>query len=665
MGAGAVYGALGLGLVLTYRSSGVINFAHGAMAMYVAYVYDELRRRGDYVFPVPGLPARVHLYDQVTFATAVSLSLLTAVVLGLAVYYLVFRPLRHAPALARVVASVGLLVTLQAVVVLRFGTDNRNIPAVLPAEPIEVLGVTVASDRLLLFGLVVATAFVLFLVFRFTRFGLATRAAAENEKGASLLGLSPDRLAAVNWVLATVIAGATGILVGPITALDPVNYTLLVVPALGAALVGRFTSFGWTVAAALLIGVLQSEITNYQTDWSWLPSTGSREAVPFLVIVLALAVLGRRLPTRGAAVERRQPAALQPRHVPANAVAWTAVALVCLLTFSSGYRSALVISLNAAVICLSIVVLTGFVGQISLAQMAFAGAAGFSLSKLTDVLSVPFPLAPLLAALVAALLGLLVGLPALRVRGVNLAVVTLGLGVAVVELWFKNPDYTGGFAGSPVPEASVLGLGLGAGSDVSFGLFSLLVLVLVGLAVVNLRRSPTGRRMLAVRANERAAAAAGIDPATTKLLAFTVSAFIAGLGGALLGYRQTQLSFESFGVFISLALLATTYLGGIANVSGAMVGGVLATGGIAFYTMNELFGFGRYEGLIAGIGLILTAILNPEGISGAALQTRDLLLGRHRRTAAGAGPPSDAGTAPPGARVTPESRQPADAGTSP
>ncbi len=607
------------------------------MAMYIAYVYDELRRRGDYVFPIPGLPARVHLYDEVTFPTAVLLSMLTAVVLGLAVYYLVFRPLRHAPALARVVASVGLLVTLQAVVVLRFGTDNRNIPAVLPAEPLDLFGVTVASDRLLLFAMVAAVAGVLFVVFRYTRFGLATRAAAENEKGATLLGLSPDRLAAVNWVLATVIAGATGILVGPITALDPVNYTLLVVPALGAALVGRFTSFGWTVAAALLTGVIQSEITTYQTEFSWLPRTGSREAVPFLVIVLALALLGKRLPTRGAVVERRQPSAFRPRHVPANALAWTSIALVCLLTFGSGYRSALIISFNAAIICLSIVVLTGFVGQISLAQMAFAGAAGFSLSQFSDKLGIPFPLAPLLATLVAALLGLLVGLPALRVRGVNLAVVTLGLGVAVVELWFKNPDYTGGFAGSPVPQASIFGYKIGAGSDLSFGFFSLAVLVVVGLAVVNLRRSPTGRRMLAVRANERAAAAAGIDPATTKLLAFTVSAFIAGLGGALLGYRQTQLSFESFGVFVSLTLLATTYLGGIANVSGAMVGGVLGTGGIAFYTMNELFGFGQYEGLIAGLGLILTAILNPEGISGAVLYTRDMVLGRHRHRAGAAG----------------------------
>ena len=647
VGAGAVYGALGLGLVLTFRSSGVINFAHGAMAMYIAYVYDELRRRGDYVFPVPGLPARVHLYDHVTFATAVVLSLLTAVLLGLLVYLLVFRPLRHAPALARVVASVGLLVTLQAIVVLRFGTDNRNIPAVLPARPVQLLGVTIASDRLLLFAMVVAVAALLVVVFRYTRFGLATRAAAENEKGASLLGLSPDALAAVNWVLATLIAGATGILVGPITALDPVNYTLLVVPALGAALVGRFTSFGWTVAAALVIGVLQSEITTYQTDWSWLPRTGSREAVPFLVIVLALALLGRRLPTRGAVVERRQPTALRPRRVPANAAVWTAIALGALLLLHSGYRSALVISLNAAVICLSIVVLTGFVGQISLAQMAFAGAAGFTLSTFSTDLSLPFPVAPLLAALVAALLGLLVGLPALRVRGVNLAVVTLGLGVAVVELWFKNPDYTGGFAGSPIPPPSLFGLRLGAGSDLSFGVFSLVVLVLLALGVVNLRRSPTGRRMLAVRANERAAAAAGIDPATTKLLAFAVSAFIAGLGGALLGYRQTQLSFESFGVFVSLSLLAVTYLGGIANVSGAMVGGVLATGGIGFYTLNELFGFGRYEGLIGGVGLILTAILNPEGISGAVLYTRDALLGRRARPGAADGPAVPGASSPP------------------
>ena len=613
LGAGAVYAALGLGLVLTHRASGVVNFAHGAMAMYPAYVYVELRSRGALVLPF----VTVHIAGTVGLWAALLTSVLVAAVLGLLVYALIFRPLRTAPALARVVASVGLLITLQAFITLRFGTENRSVPQVLPSEPLSLGSIVIPRDRLYLAALVVVAAAVLWAVFRFTRFGLATRAASANEKGAELLGYSPERLACVNWVVATVLAALAGIVVGPITALDPVNYTLLVVPALGAALVGRFSSFGITTAAALVLGMLQSEILNLQTDWSWIPRTGTREALPFLVIVVTMAVVGRQLPSRGALLERRQPRALKPEHLVRSTAFAAGIAAIGLLILGGGYRGSLIITLNVAVLCLSLVVLTGYVGQISLAQMAFAGAAGFSLSRFADGMGIPFPLSPLLATLVAVALGLLVGLPALRVRGVNLAVVTISLAVAVSEFVFKNPDYTGGFRGSKIPEPSLFGFGLGSGNDRVFGFFSLTVLVLVALGVANLRRSPTGLRMLAVRANERAAAAAGVSPARIKLLAFGLSAFIAGIGGVMLGYRQTQLSFESFAVFVSVAVLAAAYLGGITSVSGAVIGGMLTGGGLVFYALDQWIGFGRYETLVAGLGLVVTAVLNPEGISGA------------------------------------------------
>lgn len=629
LGAGAVYAALGLGLVLTHRASGVVNFAHGAMAMYPTYVYVQLRESGELVLPFVTLGLGGGA--PVAFWPGLLLALVVSIVLGLLVYGLVFRPLRHAPALARVVASVGLLVTLQAFITLRFGTDNRSVPQVLPAEPLTVAGVVVPRDRFYLALLVVLAAVVLWAVFRYSRFGLATRAAAANEKGAALLGYSPERLAAVNWVLATVLAGLTGVLVGPITALDPVNYTLLVVPALGAALVGRFSSFGLTVVAAMVMGMAQSELLNLTTEYTWIPRTGTREAVPFLVIVVFMAVAGRRLPSRDALLERRQPRAVRPQHLVRSTAIGGALAAIGLLVLTPGYRGGLIVSLNVALLCLSLVVLTGYVGQISLAQMAFAGAAGFSLSRFTDGMGIPFPVAPLLAVTVAVVLGVLVGLPALRVRGVNLAVVTIALAVAVSEFVFKNPDWTGGFEGSKIPAAAIGGLHLGTGSDRSFGFFSLVVLVLACLAVANLRRSPTGLRMLAVRANERAAAAAGVGPAGVKLLAFALSAAIAGTGGVMLAYRQTTLSFDSFGVLVSLSVLATAYLGGIASISGATVGGLLASGGLVFYALDQWIGFGRYQTLVAGLGLVLTAVLNPEGISGGVQESVAALRARLRR----------------------------------
>ena len=630
---------MALGLVLTYQGSGVINFAFGAMAMVPTYIFVFLRQTGDLVLPVPGIP-HISIGTTVSFWPALFISLALAAVLGLLAHFLVFRPLRAAPVLAKVVASVGLMITLQALIVLQFGSGNINAGQVLPGDPVQILGMTVPRDRLYLAGVVLVLTALLWLVYRFTRFGLATRAAAENEKGAALIGYSPDRLAAANWVIATVLAALVGILVGPITSINPVSYSLLIVPALGAALAGRLTLFIPTVVTAFLIGMAQSVTTLLQSDYSWMPRVGLQDGLPFVVILVVMVVLGKSLPTRGTLSEGSPPPVRSGRRVMLPGSIGVAVAVIALVVFPSIYRVSLIYSMIGAIICLSIVLLTGFVGQISLAQMTFAGAAGFALSKLGVSLGIPFPLAPLLAGVAAAAAGVVIGIPALRVRGIHLAVVTIAASVAIVEFVFKNPDYTGGFNGSRMPTPRVLGLdlsigGQGAGSypRLVFGLFVLAVLTVVAIGVANLRRSPTGGRFLAVRANERAAAAVGINVAATKLLAFGASAFIAGLGGALLGYYQGILSFDSFNAFASLSFLAVAYLGGITSVSGAMIGGSLVGGGIVFTALDNWIGFGKYQLLVAGVGVVLTAVLNPLGIagglaiSGAALK-RKLLAAR-------------------------------------
>ena len=605
LGAGAVYAGLGLGLVLVHRVSGVVHVAHGAVAAYVAYVFVELRAAGDLVFPI----GRVSLGEGVPFVPAFVLSLGMAAAIGLVAYLLVFRPLRAAPALAGLVASVGLMATLQALIVLRFGGGGRPVPAILPAEPVAVFGAQVPRDRLLLAAVVVAAGVVLWAVYRFTRFGLASRAASDDVTGVALLGLSPDLLAAANWVAASVLAGAAGILVAPVTGLDPATTTLLVVPALAAALVGRLLSFGATVAAGLALGMTQSLLLLAQDNWSWIPRSGIREAVPLVVIVAALAVGagGRLARGHGAGAGRRLPLAPRPRRVAVWAVAGTVVGVAAVTGFSGQDRMAVVTSLIGMLVCLSIVVLTGWSGQISLAQMAFAGVAGFSLSRLATEVGVPFPVAPLLAAALAAVTGLLVGLPALRARGVSLAVVTLAGAVVVEEAVFKRPTLTGGFGGSRVPAPAGLDP-----AEPAFGLLVLAVLVAVAVALARLRTAGAGRRLLAVRANERAAAALGVDVARTRLGAFVLSAFLAGVAGALLGYQQGQLSFGSFGVFVSLAYLAVAYLGGVAGIAGAVVAGLLVPSGVAF----TLLDLGRYQLLVSGLGLMAVTVLAPGGVTG-------------------------------------------------
>lgn len=238
------------------------------------------------------------------------------------------------------------------------------------------------------------------------RFGLATSAAAESEKGAVLLGHSPDVLGAVNWVVASVLAGGAVILIVPLAGLDSATTSLLVVPALAAALLGGLASFPLTTVAGLAIGMSQSATLRFVTgaDWlpGWVPRGGVQQGLPFIAILLVMAVRGDRLPTRGAVLERRFPAS-PPVRRPGLTIGFLAVlGTIAMLTLSSAWRLGLIVSMVAAVIALSFVVLTGFVGQISVAQMAIAGTAGFLAAKLTAEQGLGFPLAPVLAVAVAA-----------------------------------------------------------------------------------------------------------------------------------------------------------------------------------------------------------------------------------------------------------------------
>jgi branched-chain amino acid transport system permease protein len=300
------------------------------------------------------------------------------------------------------------------------------------------------------------------------------------------------------------------------------------------------------------------------------------------------------------------------------------IAVIAVFLTHGAARYALVASMIGTLLVLSIVVVTGYAGLISLSQQAFAGVAGFSVSKLAAGAGVPFPLTILFAALIATALGLIIGLPSLRLRGINLAIVTLAAGAAVNSLLFQNPSFSGGYGGARIPRPTLFGwdLGINAGhgeASLSFSLVCLAIVAGACLAVSNLRRSGTGRRMLAVRANERAAAAAGINVAQIKMVAFAMSAFIAGIAGSLLAYSQVGgiLSFNGFGPLDSIVLLTVAFIGGVSTVTGAMLAGIGVAGGLmAFVFVNIIPNYDQWQALIGGIGLMLIAIQQPDGIAG-------------------------------------------------
>jgi ABC-type branched-subunit amino acid transport system permease subunit len=663
LGSGATYAILGQGLVLKYRSAGVVDFAHGAVAMFIAYVFVNLRSFGELELPVVLIPHQISLNggNGLNTGLAIVISLVYAAIFGLVLYVLIYRPLRGASPLTRVCASVGVMLALQAIAVLNYSTEPVATNPIFPSSPLSIAKITFPEDRLFFTGVVIVISVALALIYRFSRFGLATRAGAENDRGAALTGISANVVAGQNWVIATVLAGVAGILIAPVASLDPTSYTLFVVPALAAALIGRFQSFWITALAGLLIGCAQSEIDKLITVWTWLPQTGLSDALPFVVIIIVMALRSRTVLARGGDVAERNPSIGRP-HAPLRTAAICFVAGVLLmLVLSSVLRFAFISSLTVTCIALSVVVLTGYVGQVSLAQMSLAGIGGFILGHISVDWHIGFPWSLLLAGLSAVPVGLVIGLPALRLRGVNLAVVTLGFAAAMDAVVFTSLSFTGGTAGLPIPAPRLPGLNLGitqgkAYPTLVFGVLVLLVVILLGLLVARLRRGPAGRMLLAIRSNERAAGSVGINVAQGKLMAFGLAAFIAGIGGALTGYMQGELTADSFAAFTSISLLAIVFVAGVGRIAGAVVAGIMFSAAGLFVTfLNLHLNVGKYQAIVAGIALVLTAVQNPDGITGTATgkgpavalaKLQDRIAGEYRRRLAGRAANRPAGPAP-------------------
>lgn len=493
--------------------------------------------------------------------------------------------------------------------------------------------------------------------FRLTPFGVATRAGSEDELAARLTGYSPDRLAAIVWAITGAATGLIVVLASFTLGLTVTSYTFYVIPALAVALVGRLTSFGIACTAGLVLGVFQSVIQWLATK-SWWPEwaqSGLGDALPFVIVVIALFLLGGRIPSRGSLGEVRMPAVRIPRIRIVPAAAIIAVAVVAIVLTAGTWRYGVVTSVILSLIALSLVLLTGYLGQISLASMAFAGAAGFALSKLTTNWNVPFPFDMLFSALIATGLGILVGVPALRIRGAQLAVVTLAAALAIQNFVFNNPAITK-FEGNPIEDPSIFGIDLGVrdGTNLVTLRFALMVLVVVAIATLVVLRfmgGSTGRAFLAVRSNERAAASVGINVAATKLLGFALSAFLAGIGGCLIGYSRGQLSAGSFTVMIGLTLLAMTYVGGITSFAGAVIAGIIGPLGIGYVFLNQTLSLGEYYELIAAGSLLLMAITNPVGVAGAISEIYEKLRPARRRPPSEPEAPGAAQTTQAGAHV--------------
>jgi ABC-type branched-subunit amino acid transport system ATPase component/branched-subunit amino acid ABC-type transport system permease component len=594
LGAGSMYALSALGVVAVYRGSGVINFASGAMGMVGTFVFWILADQCNW----PVLPALL-------------IGVATSGALGVTTHFLIMRPLRDSSNLVKLVATLGLLIALQSGMDLIYSSNTLIAQPFLPHGETTMFGATVGSDRLWLFGFAVVLTIGATLIYSRTRFGLATTAIAENPGVTASMGWSPDTLAAVNWAVGGCLAGFAGICLAPIVGVSVSTALLLLLPSLAAAVAGGMRSFAITAIAAMAIGILQSVLPRYVS------TPGVPDAIPFVAIVAVLILRGRTLPSRDVVRE------VFPR-VSSGRIPWV-LATVCTLglTFVLAGRlsyvwvGAITTSLAVSLVLLSLVVVTGYAGQLSLAQYAIAVVSGGLVSAHLSVIGLSFPFAALCGIAAAVPVGLLLGLPAVRTRGPALAIVTLGFSVVVIDVVFGNTWLAGGYDGLTLRDPTIFGIDLNPTVYPDrYAIMSLVCVVACCLMVANLRRGRAGRRMLAVRSNERAATAVGVSVRGTKLAAFAIAAAIAAVAGVLLTFAQPVAIFASYSPFDSIEAVSYAVVGGLGFVTGALSGSVLAPGGVGSQALS-LFGsqYGGWLDFAGGLLTILTVVLYSNGVA--------------------------------------------------
>jgi branched-chain amino acid transport system permease protein len=558
LGVGAIAALAGLGLLVTYRVTGVFNLAFGAIAALAA----ELLRHAVREWGLPTLPS------------AVAIVVVVCPALGVLVSALVFRPLerRRAGTAESLVASLGVFVVVVGLIAVVWGTQSwPDAPALFSARSVSLpFDLTVRRDSLGALVIVAVVGVGLALLLR-TRAGLTARAVVEDRDLAELTAIDTDRVSMAAWAGGFALAGLAGILIAPSVRLDPYGLTLVVLGTMSVAVIARLSSPLVAVAAALVIGIAQSELTQ------WHPTGRLGVLVQALssnlyavALLLALLFMRHLAEDRGQSITAR----LARRHDLRPPTGWWIPALVVLgaplMLSGPDLRDAQQVP-ALAVIFLSIVVVTGYTGQISLGQAGFAGLGALLAGHLVHdgigpVPAMPALVAALVAALLTGLLGSLIARPAIRRRGLFLALTTFAVGSIISRFVFAQPTFVGGVRiGLPPPFTG----------DKAFYVLELLVLGVALLVVRNHHQGRLGRALLAVRDDEPGAEAVGVDSHRLRIWAFAVSTGLAAIGGVLLASSQRSFDASTFDPIQSLIWFAAVMVFGIDSAMGAVLGAAL------------------------------------------------------------------------------------------
>jgi branched-chain amino acid transport system permease protein len=656
---GAVYALVALGFVLTYKTSGVFNLAFGAQAYVSAAMYFKMRLEWEW----PILPS-------VVLAVVV-----LAPLLGLVLERLIFRHLRQASALPKLVVAIGLSVAIPSLFDILAGFESvggRTPEGVVPDGAnvfYDPFGVYAFSrDELVAMAVAVVATLALGALFRFSAIGLRMRAVVESARMTELNGIAADRVSAFAWALSSLFAGVAGVLIAPrFNTLAAPDFFHLMVVAIAAAAIGKLASLPMALVGGLGLGIFIAEMNTFLPRWSesqsWLEPLQDNltPAVPFLVLfgVLVFVPAIRRSRDAGDPLAGVDPppasvgtVAVDRKAVLRNRLIGLAFLLaVGTVVLSRGDQVWLFLVTQAVVfatIYLSITVITGMAGQISLCQGAFAATGAFACFQLVERYDMSVVPAALICGLIAAAMGAILSLPIRRLGGVWTAIATLAFAYFFDSVAVKLPFVGGGetslLQGTVVPRPVIGPFDLA--SDKSFLVFATVVLVLVALAVNALKSGTFGRTLVALRGSEVGAQSIGISPGRVRLLAFAISGFIAALGGALLAMQQENVNYgNNFSPFAALFWVVIVVTLGSRTITGAVQAAASFSLFDTLILKGELLGWilrsperipdffpisGKWVFILFGLGAIQFA-RHPEGIVEYNLHKRAVKAEAKRR----------------------------------
>jgi branched-chain amino acid transport system permease protein len=638
------------GIVLVYRANRFINFAQVQLAVATGVLFTALVQ-GQFLLNVarsacgcidrePGAPART-----INFALAAVLATGVAALVGWAFYVTILRRFRRSPRIILTLVTIfaaqalaGMQGSIQQFLVpdYRDNPDAFNRIAGRSTRPpgdftwrVDKLASLTLGDMILIAAAIAGIVGVA-LYLRRSDTGIAIRSASESPARAATLGVDVVGVTSRVWVLTGLLAGLAGVVgaFGAAVQQDPNQLTIPVdqlVLILAVAVIARFRNLGMVAAGAVVLAVLRIAV-----QFSFSSTTPFDAAAVFLVggLLLLQRQRGRARASRAEreegyeVAEEVRPIPGELRHLP-QVRTWvrtvsTVVAVILLgvpWALSSSSTTLLTVFVIYSIIGLSLVVLTGWAGQVSLGQFGFAAIGAWAAAAS----GLPFPFALLLGGLAGAAAALLVGIPALRLRGLNLALSTLALAVSASAL-FIDERYLGRFLPKQLGRPSILGMDLDDARV--FYYFALVMVAVCAAAVVGLRRSRTGRILIAVRANEAAAQSFGVSPLRANLTAFAVAGFLAAFAGALFAFHQREVAPQSFTPDVSLQIFMFSVIGGL----GGLVGPFL---GFGFFAVLELLSDNPLLQYTAGgTGALLLLFIAPGGLAQLVYGARDSALRR-------------------------------------